>query len=292
MIKVSIIIPVYNVAPYVEVCLRSVLEQDYLEKEIIIVDDCGTDNSMEIVQKVVVDYKQEVHILKHTKNKGLSAARNSGIKAATGDYLFFIDSDDYLLCNDAISRFVGLAMKWPDAEIVFGCVKGLFTNFEAVNRQNEYCNLRKEVKKTVLREWPFLAVWNRLIKRKWVLENRLFFKSGIVAEDMLWDFYAAKYMSAFAVCKIPTYWYRAVSTGLVQNTKNNKLWIDSYSFIIRDVLSHIDCCCILAQLYFMVVVTNTYNNIMRGNAINPNRFYRIMSVFLTIIKALFNRRIK
>lgn len=148
MIKVSIIIPVYNVAPYVEECLRSVLEQDYLDKEIIIVDDCGTDNSMDIVQGIVTRCKSEVRILKHPYNCGLSKARNTGIKEAKGDYVFFMDSDDYLLGRDAITRFVGLAMKYPNAEIVFGCVKGLFSNVKAIGKQNEYCSSRNEAKKT------------------------------------------------------------------------------------------------------------------------------------------------
>lgn len=296
MVKVSIIIPVYNVAPYVGECLRSVLEQDYPEIEIIIVDDCGTDNSMEIVSETVADSTYEVLILRHPQNRGLSAARNTGIMAAKGDYIFFMDSDDYLLGQDAISRFCSLAMKYPCAEIVFGCVNGLFSNVEAINKQNEYCGSRNFAKKIILREWPFLAVWNRLIKRAWVLENHLFFKEGIVGEDMLWDFYAAKNISAYAVSKVPSYFYRDVSTGLSQNKNNNKRWTDSYSFIIRDALSHVDCRCIFAQMYFLVVVTSTYKNIIDkkngGGRADTTRFHRILVVLSTIVKSLFNRNIK
>lgn len=87
--KVSIIIPVYNVAPYVEECIQSVLRQDYKNLEIIIIDDCGTDNSMELVEKLVKNSSRDIVILKHDYNKGLSAARNTGIRRATGDYIFF-----------------------------------------------------------------------------------------------------------------------------------------------------------------------------------------------------------
>lgn len=292
MIKVSIIIPVYNVALYVGDCLRSVLEQDYPEIEVIIVDDCGTDNSMEVVSEIVTDSKYEVRILKHLQNRGLSAARNTGIKEAKGDYIFFMDSDDYLLGKDAISRFVALAIKYPSAEIVFGCVRGLFSNIDAISKQNEYCDSRNEAKRIVLREWPFLAVWNRLIKKEWVLNNNLFFKEGIVAEDMLWDFYAAKHISAYAVNKVPTLFYRDVSTGLSQNKKNSKRWTDSYSYIIRDTLSHIDCRCLCAQMFFLVVVTNTYQDVTGANLNKLGRTQRILIVLASILKALFNRNIQ
>ncbi len=96
-IAVSIIIPVYNVEPYVEECLKSVMCQTCAEPmECIIVDDCGTDNSMAIVEQLVADYKGPIRfeILRHDHNRGLSAARNTGIEHASGEYLMFIDSDD------------------------------------------------------------------------------------------------------------------------------------------------------------------------------------------------------
>ena len=93
--KVSIIIPVYNVDSYIETCLQSVFNQTYQNIEVIIVDDCGTDHSMEIVEKVVSTYKGtfSIKILHHNLNSGLSAARNTGIKNATGEYIYFLDSD-------------------------------------------------------------------------------------------------------------------------------------------------------------------------------------------------------
>ena len=87
--KVSIVIPIYNVSVYIENCLESVRRQIYQDLEVILVDDCGTDNSMEIVQEYL-EYHNfvEVKIIHHTHNRGLSAARNTGLEAATGDYVF------------------------------------------------------------------------------------------------------------------------------------------------------------------------------------------------------------
>ena len=96
---VSVIIPVYNVSPYIEECLNSVIRQTYTPLEVIVVDDCCTDDSMAKVNAIVDNYHGEIlfSLLHHERNRGLSAARNSGLDVATGTYISFIDSDDYIL---------------------------------------------------------------------------------------------------------------------------------------------------------------------------------------------------
>ena len=95
--KLSIIIPVYHVAPYIEDCLRSVMRQTYQgAMECLIVDDCGTDDSMAIAERTIATYEGPIvfQVLHHERNRGLSAARNTGTLAAKGDYLYYLDSDD------------------------------------------------------------------------------------------------------------------------------------------------------------------------------------------------------
>mgnify|MGYP002523974151 FL=1 len=95
--KVTIIIPIYNVAPFVADCIHSVMGQTWQEPlECILVDDCGTDDSMAVVERTLQDYQGPVdfRIVRHEHNRGLSAARNTGLDNATGDYVYFLDSDD------------------------------------------------------------------------------------------------------------------------------------------------------------------------------------------------------
>ena len=95
--KITIIIPVYNVEPYIEDCLKSVASQTYKgDIECIIVNDCTPDNSCAVIDRFINKYDGaiEFKLLHHTVNRGLSAARNTGIDAATGDYIYFLDSDD------------------------------------------------------------------------------------------------------------------------------------------------------------------------------------------------------
>lgn len=96
---VSIIIPVYNVEAYIEECLHSVSNQTIPEQlECLVVDDCGCDNSATIAKRYIESYtgKVKFQFVKREKNGGLSAARNSGLRMATGKYVYFLDSDDYI----------------------------------------------------------------------------------------------------------------------------------------------------------------------------------------------------
>lgn len=95
---VSIGIPVYNVELYIEKCLLSVFEQTYQNLEILIIDDCGSDSSMKIVSDLIHTHKQGnlIKVIRHQNNKGLGEARNTAIDNASGDYIYFLDSDDYI----------------------------------------------------------------------------------------------------------------------------------------------------------------------------------------------------
>ena len=93
--KISIIVPIYNVELYLERCLDSIYKIRGVNKEIILVNDGSTDKSLEIARKYALIHEKET-ILITQENKGVSKARNEGLKVATGDYISFIDSDDYI----------------------------------------------------------------------------------------------------------------------------------------------------------------------------------------------------
>lgn len=103
--KVSIIVPVYNVEKYIDECIKSIVTQTLYDIEIICVDDCGTDNSMAIVEKYAKTDKR-IKILRHKKNSGLSASRNTGIEHSSAPYLMFCDSDDFYaptMCQEMLN---------------------------------------------------------------------------------------------------------------------------------------------------------------------------------------------
>ena len=96
--KVSIIVPIYNTAKYLEACLNSIKNQTYENLEIILVDDGSTDNTLEIINDKLSASKIN-HKIIHQENKGVSSARNRGIAESCGDYIVFVDADDYILTD-------------------------------------------------------------------------------------------------------------------------------------------------------------------------------------------------
>ena len=116
---VSVLVPVYNVSKFIERCLHTLFSQTYDNIQYIFVNDCTPDQSIEIIQKVLNKYpqrKEHVKIINHDKNRGLAAARNTGIENAGGEYVLHIDSDDYIEL-DMVELMFGKA-KEEDADIV------------------------------------------------------------------------------------------------------------------------------------------------------------------------------
>lgn len=287
--KVSIIIPVYNVAPYVEECIQSVLRQDYKNLEIIIIDDCGTDNSMELVEKLVKNSSRDIVILKHDYNKGLSAARNTGIRRATGDYIFFLDSDDFIK-SYCISILVKTAKIYINADMVYGSSfsPGGYLPENILNRPDldEFYDNRKQIKSMMLNYTKFpLTIWNRLIKRSWLLKHNLFFKEGIVLEDLHWNFYAAKYVTSIALCKKTTHYYRCNPNGIM-NSQEEKI-IESGYIILKDWILSLDRHCLFKQLYSIFHLAHTTYVRKYGGANRPKCirvFYPLICIFEIFIK--------
>lgn len=207
--KVSVIIPVYNVSKYIERCLLSVLNQTWEDLEIILVDDCTPDNSMELAATVIASHSRgnEVRSLVHDENKGLSAARNTGIRDATGDYVYFLDSDDYLPED---------CLQWLMESVVQNLPDFVIGNYNLVggNIWAPHLTLPTgiyEGNSTILTEYLrdnwYVMAWNKLVNRSFLLNNKLFFQEGIVHEDDLWSFKLACVARKMNVINKITYHY-------------------------------------------------------------------------------------
>lgn len=207
--KVSIIIPVYKVEPYIERCIDSVLHQTYRNLEVILVDDCSPDHSMEIarehIEASVLSKDLQFIYLNHDHNRGLSAARNTGIYAATGEYIYFLDSDDYIL-NDCIRLFLVALENNSGVEMIVGEITQIGKNFpwhdfylpgiHSTDIIELACSYR-----------IYTMAWNKLIKKDFLVQNNLLFKEGLYHEDELWNFQLA--CKLHSMCFIPqkTYYY-------------------------------------------------------------------------------------
>ena len=196
MMNVTIVIPVFNVAPYIGDCLRSVMRQTYMGSiECLLVDDCGTDDSINIAERMIAEYDGTIifRILHHEGNRGLSAARNTGTFHATGDYLYYLDSDD-VITEDCIETLMRIVAEHPDVEMVQGNACRHYAQKEPMVLVKEItvplAETNDEVRRCYyqLRQF-YVNVWNKLLRRDFVIKNNLLCKEELLFEDNLWIFY-------------------------------------------------------------------------------------------------------
>lgn len=249
MKRVSIIIPVYNVEQYIEECLQSVANQSVAKDiECIVVDDRGTDNSFEIAQKWVRDYnsnswdeKVNFKLIQRECNGGLSAARNTGVKAATGEYLYFLDSDDYLIPT-AIEQLLALADKHNGVDLLPALYLTEGHKMEQFGAHSfpEFSDDRKLIKIALLDydRIPVTAA-NRFVRREFFLEHNLWFKEGIIHEDNYWTFFLAKHVKRMAFTPERIYYYRTTE-GSITKVPNREKETKAFTSFIRDFSANID----------------------------------------------------
>lgn len=215
--KVSIIIPIYNVEQYIERCLMSTLTQTYRNLEILLVNDCTPDRSMDIAERIIAnsEYSKDLDIkfISHPVNKGIAATRNTGMHNVTGEYFFFLDSDDEIT-PDCIESMVNIAQKYKGVDLIQGNIVETNNNKvkSIISPESEYITDTTLIKKMMFNDGTCKysipnVVWNKLIKTSMVTDNNMWFKEGIVAEDVYWLIMYWKYVSSIAFNANRTYYY-------------------------------------------------------------------------------------
>jgi len=245
--RVSIVVPVYNVEQYINQCFASISKQTYnnVMLECIFVDDCGNDHSISILKQLLNDYTGDIQfkIIVHEQNKGLSEARNTGTLAATGKYVYYLDSDDEIT-DDCIQTLIDLADKYKNVDMILGSSEILNNG-----RRNDSYMIKTEVpeysddatwlKKSILKRTYFpMTAWNKLISIDFIKANNLFFKPGIIHEDEHWEFFVAKHIKAAAFSKKSTYIHYINEGSIITTTSPRQ--IECMLIIVEDFLKNID----------------------------------------------------
>ena len=205
MVKVSIIIPVYNVEPYLKQCLDSVYFQQSQAFEIILVDDGSTDNSGKICDLYAETHSNTSVI--HQENGGLSDARNTGIRIAQGEYIYFIDSDDWLAPN-AITTLLDFAIN-NNCDIVQGGFFYTYNNRLTYNNEPEtslVLNREQAMEALVKNNFVKNFAWGKLFKASIIKSTP--FKKGVFFEDSYWKHLVINQISTYGIISTPLYYYR------------------------------------------------------------------------------------
>ena len=185
MIKVSVIIPIYNVEHFITRCATSLLEQTMKDVEFIFVDDATPDKSIHLLQEVLEHYperKEQVKLIRHVANQGLPAARNSCLAVASGEYIFHCDSDDFV-DSEMLEQLYRTA-KEHDADIVWCDWWLSFEKNERYMKQPMYTTPMAALKGMLGGVMKF-NVWNKLVRRSLYEDHQILFPSGYgMGEDM------------------------------------------------------------------------------------------------------------
>lgn len=240
--KITIVVPVYNVAPYIGDCLESVMNQTYQgEIECLLIDDCGTDNSMEIVADVVSNYRGKVtfKILHHKNNKGLSAARNTGIDNATGDYIYFLDSDDEI-APDCIEKLT-IPLENYQYDFVIGGYRVTGVSHiapplllaDGTSLQND------DIIKNYYDEKWYMMVCGKLCNLAFIKKNHLLLEEGLIHEDELWSFQLACLAHSMFVVNRESYIYKIREGSITRNPNNKEKRAKSFQKILEKMIDFV-----------------------------------------------------
>jgi len=239
--KFSVIIPVYKVENYLRPCVDSVLNQKFSDFEVILVDDGSPDSCPAICD----EYAQKDSRVKviHQKNMGQSGARNSGLAVANGDYICFIDSDDYLANNDVLGKLAWATLSNPD--IVHYKFQEWFESdghlaeckfdynvpTEGRSLAEIYCDL-------IDKDAYYNSAWSKIVKRSLLFENDIRFERGLLGEDNEWYYHVVTAANTLRLIDEPLYVYRrragSITTTTTRKNLSDQLYVlDKWEKILK-----------------------------------------------------------
>lgn len=238
--KVSIIIPVFQVSAYIERCICSVMAQSYTDIECVVVDDATKDDSIEKCEQLMSAYQGPIHfsVIHHKQNRGLSAARNTGTKAASGEYIYYLDGDDEIT-HDCIEKLSAPILRDESIEMVMGDV----ARYDTSNPMPKKTKAQYYSSNSAIRDYFFskkgfyVGAWNKLIKRDFLIRNQLFFTEGLLCEDQLWTFFVVKFLSHLYWISDITYLYYSRPNSITTGTDKEELilhWARVYEEIANN----------------------------------------------------------
>lgn len=221
---VTVVVPFYNVEKYIAECLDSIISQTYKNLEILCIDDCGQDNSVDIV-KQYMKKDERIKLIKHRKNKGLGGARNTGLKKANGKYIFFVDSDDWIT-NDCVDVAVkklnetGLNSVWFKADYWMEETQEKLP----ITFCTHYMNLAScymVVHDYNLGNFPVMT-WNKAYRTDFLKKEKLSWKENVIFEDV--EFYWRMFIKSPQVYIIDKhmYFYRQREDSIMNTNASSK----------------------------------------------------------------------
>ena len=242
--KVSFIIPVYKVEQYLRQCVESIINQTYSDIEVILVDDGSPDGSPALCDALALE-DARIRVI-HKQNGGLSDARNTGLKAAMGDYVVFVDGDDYWISKNELSSLIIIVEKNSEPDFIgFNCKyfypeTNTYTPWvEYENSLNDSVDKNKAIIALVQSGTVPMSACLKIFRRSFLVNNELFFKKGQIAEDIPWFINLLDKTEKCCFVNQFIYAYRQNVVGSITNTSGRR-GFDSLFDIFKTELEKID----------------------------------------------------
>lgn len=245
-IGISIILPVYNVEKYLGRCLTSILRQEKQDIEIIAVEDCSTDNSLKILKEYAVQYTQ-IKLIQNDQNRGLAYSRNRGIQAASGKYIYFMDSDDLL--RDGALNYMYLCAEENSCDVVTFNADRVDENNKIIE-QNVVGNLTGMSQVVTGKELfcffmkynsRFFMSWLSLIKRDFLIGQGIRYIDYIIHEDMYFAFQTLMHAKRSMFVNKSFYLWRVREHSITfnkENAHNFKGYLKTYMGVLEYYLAN------------------------------------------------------
>ena len=223
MAKISVIVPIYNVETYLYKCLSSLSAQTFRDFEVIAIDDCSTDNSINVFKDAIAKLnfaKKQVRLIRHKYNRGLSAARNTGINESDSPFVYFLDSDDSITpdCLEVLYNNAFYRDKPVDMVVGNYIIDGPEIGCPHIHIKDSFLS-QKEYIRVYCKELVYPMAWNRLIYKDFIKRYNLYFEEGLIHEDTLWNFMVLDFVNRVKVINHTTYIY-LVRPNSLQSSKD------------------------------------------------------------------------
>ena len=220
MKKISIIIPIYNAEKYLEECLDSIKQQSYKNYEVIMINDGSTDRSESICRKFLEDDRFQIV---NQKNKGVAISRNVGLTMAKGEYILFVDSDDWL-DNNMLNELINNA---GDDELLCVGYYNAYENHKLQVTNGKNIVIKQDLKKSIMNDNNIIGgyLWNKLFDLNIIKQNNIKFDKDInYCEDLIFVLNYIRFINRIRYISKPLYFYRMRKTSITKqgclNEKN------------------------------------------------------------------------
>lgn len=278
----TIVLPVYNVAPYINECLNSIVHQTNRDFELLIIDDISTDESMAIVEHFLqtVAPKVSIKIIKHDNNKGLSAARNTGIEAAKGTYIVFVDSDDWI-AQDMLENFAKYIEQHPDSIICGNTIQVTDGEHSPYWSSDEYLELdnTEAIQRMLVYDKVIDTAWAKITPRHLFIDYHIRFPENLYFEDTPTNVRLFNKANKIIVIKENVYYYRRNRVGSILQEKSFKsandrlnVFENIYNYLLSDTSIDKD----FALHYYLIRIAHEYRMVLNGYKLNVNQQQTLM----------------